>query len=117
MRGFPEMGQHTSTFNCKTEAPMHYPTQQHAIPAPASGRQSADHEPASVHLHSDCCGARTRKGTPCKSKVLYRGGRCKLHGGLSTGPKTKKGKAASRRNGKKGGRPRKNRQTERKDTA
>lgn len=96
---------------------MHYPTQQHALPAPASGRQGADHEPASVHLHSDSCGAMTRKGTPCKSKVLYRGGRCKLHGGLSTGPKTKKGKAASRRNGKKGGRPKKNRQTERKGTA
>ncbi|MDL2317076.1 hypothetical protein LJC59_08400, partial [Desulfovibrio sp. OttesenSCG-928-A18] len=32
------------------------------------------------------CGARTRKGTPCKLKDLYRSGRCKFHGGLSTGP-------------------------------
>ncbi len=30
------------------------------------------------------CGA----GTPCKLKSVYHAGRCKLHGGLSTGPKT-----------------------------
>lgn len=39
------------------------------------------------------CGARTRKGTPCKRKDIYRSGRCRLHGGLSTGPKTAEGKA------------------------
>ena len=33
------------------------------------------------------CGAKTRKGTPCKKKALHNSGRCKLHGGLSTGPK------------------------------
>ena len=38
------------------------------------------------------CGAKTRKGTPCKNKTLYRSGRCKFHGGMSTGPKSKKGK-------------------------
>lgn len=31
------------------------------------------------------CGAQTRAGTPCKRRDLYRSGRCKLHGGLSTG--------------------------------
>lgn len=61
-------------------------------------------------LASGCCNAKTRKGTPCQIKVIYKNGRCKLHGGLSTGPKTKKGKAASRRNGQKGGRPKQNRQ-------
>jgi len=45
------------------------------------------------------CGARTRVGTPCKQRVLYRSGRCKLHGGLSTGPRTIKGKRRSARNG------------------
>ena len=45
------------------------------------------------------CGAKTRAGTPCKMKVLYRSGRCKLHGGLSTGPKSEEGKAKSARNG------------------
>lgn len=47
------------------------------------------------------CGARTRAGTPCKRRDLYRSGRCKLHGGLSTGPRTAKGKHRSSRNGKR----------------
>jgi len=42
------------------------------------------------------CGAKTRKGTPCQAPPVWdkerdrpRNGRCKLHGGLSTGPKRK----------------------------
>lgn len=46
------------------------------------------------------CGARTRAGTPCKRKDLYRSGRCKFHGGLSTGPTSEKGKRRSAENGK-----------------
>lgn len=45
------------------------------------------------------CGAKTRKGTPCKRKDLYACGRCRLHGGLSTGPKTMEGKKRSSLNG------------------
>lgn len=45
------------------------------------------------------CGARTRRGTPCKRIDLYGSGRCPLHGGLSTGPRTPAGKARSARNG------------------
>ncbi len=41
------------------------------------------------------CGAKTRAGTPCKQPGLLRGGRCRLHGGLSTGPKTLEGKRRS----------------------
>jgi len=41
------------------------------------------------------CGAKTRAGTPCKRKDLFRSGRCKLHGGMSTGPKTLEGKRRS----------------------
>jgi hypothetical protein len=33
------------------------------------------------------CGAKTRKGTPCLCPAM-KNGRCRLHGGLSTGPKT-----------------------------
>jgi hypothetical protein len=40
-------------------------------------------------LHSLTCGAKTRAGTPCKRRDLYLSGRCRLHGGLSTGPKGK----------------------------
>lgn len=36
------------------------------------------------------CGAKTRAGTPCKRRDLYLSGRCRLHGGLSTGPKRNK---------------------------
>lgn len=43
----------------------------------------------------DTCGAKTRSGTPCQRKDLLRGGRCRLHGGLSTGPKTLEGKRRS----------------------
>ena len=47
------------------------------------------------------CGAKTRKGTPCKITDVYNGGRCRFHGGLSTGPKTAAGKARSAMNGKR----------------
>jgi hypothetical protein len=36
------------------------------------------------------CGAKTRRGTPCQSPGMANG-RCRLHGGLSTGPKTAEG--------------------------
>jgi hypothetical protein len=51
------------------------------------------------------CGARTKAGTPCKLTAIYINGRCKWHGGCSTGPKTEAGKEQSRINGRKGGRP------------
>lgn len=48
------------------------------------------------------CGARTRKGTPCQCRKLLRRGRCKRHGGASTGPKTAEGKARALANLKRG---------------
>ena len=39
-----------------------------------------------------CCGARTRKGTACLSPAIKRNGRCRLHGGASTGAKTSEGR-------------------------
>ena len=46
------------------------------------------------------CGAKTRQGPPCQAPVVWdkireqpRNGRCKLHGGLSTGAKTPNGRA------------------------
>ena len=47
------------------------------------------------------CGAKTRAGTPCKQRGIYDNGRCHLHGGLSTGPRTEAGKAAVCENLKK----------------
>jgi hypothetical protein len=42
------------------------------------------------------CGARTRSGAPCKSAAM-RNGRCRMHGGASTGPRTPEGLARSKR--------------------
>ena len=39
------------------------------------------------------CEARTRRGTPCQRPARLPVGRCKLHGGASTGPRTKDGLA------------------------
>ncbi|WP_404818089.1 HGGxSTG domain-containing protein [Quatrionicoccus australiensis] len=60
-----------------------------------------------VDLAGLTCGAKTRAGTPCKQTALGVGGRCKWHGGCSTGPKTDAGKEQARINGRKGGRPKK----------
>lgn len=42
------------------------------------------------------CEAKTRKGTLCKSPAM-KNGRCRMHGGMSTGPKTKEGREASKK--------------------
>ena len=41
------------------------------------------------------CGARTRQGAPCGNLGMANG-RCRFHGGLSTGPKTPEGMARMR---------------------
>ena len=38
------------------------------------------------------CGAKTRAGGTCKAKVVDGKRRCRMHGGLSTGPKTEAGR-------------------------
>jgi hypothetical protein len=43
-----------------------------------------------------CCGARTRAGHPCKRYGNLRNGRCRMHGGASTGPRTAEGRARIR---------------------
>ena len=47
------------------------------------------------------CGARTRQGTACQRRDVHHGpsGRCRLHGGCSTGPKTVEGKRRAALNG------------------
>ena len=41
------------------------------------------------------CGARTRGGSPCQGPVMPNG-RCRMHGGASTGPRTAEGMARMR---------------------
>ena len=45
-------------------------------------------------LTNPLCGAKTRSGKPCEKFPLASKRRCRLHGGLSTGPKTEAGRAA-----------------------
>ncbi|KAB2963341.1 MAG: hypothetical protein F9K15_22805 [Zoogloea sp.] len=54
------------------------------------------------------CSAKTHgTGEPCRNLSHFPSGRCRLHGGASTGPKTDMGKARAGLNGRLGGRPHK----------
>ncbi|SMO69748.1 HGGxSTG domain-containing protein [Paracoccus laeviglucosivorans] len=55
----------------------------------ATALRSAVH----AQMHRQDCGALTRRGMSCKLKSEPGKARCRLHGGLSTGPKTEEGKA------------------------
>lgn len=67
-----------------------YRTAVHEV---AAANRAARNRP----LCGEKCGAKTRKGTPCQCKALANG-RCKYHGGKSTGPKTEEGKTRAARN-------------------
>ena len=47
-------------------------------------------------MNAPRCGARTRKGTLCKAPAMSNG-RCRMHGGKSTGPRTPEGLERSRK--------------------
>jgi hypothetical protein len=49
-----------------------------------------------------CGGKGRRSGRPCQCKEIYPNGRCKWHGGASTGPKTAEGRARSQHNLRRG---------------
>jgi hypothetical protein len=51
--------------------------------------------PSGDYLQAPRCGARTRAGCPCRQPAMANG-RCRLHGGKSTGPRTPEGLARSR---------------------
>lgn len=55
------------------------------------------------------CGAKCRNGSSCKAKAVVdsktntpTNGRCRMHGGLSTGPKTLEGKERSQKAARQG---------------
>lgn len=68
-------------------------TRQEALAKVSTVNQLARHTP----LPGETCGAQTRKGTPCRCRAGANG-RCKYHGGMSTGPKTVEGKKTVARN-------------------
>lgn len=47
-----------------------------------------------------CGAAGKRTGKPCPLTTIYSNGRCKFHGGLSTGPTSAEGKARAALNGR-----------------
>ncbi len=51
--------------------------------------------PVGDFLRAPRCGARTRAGTPCRAPAM-RNGKCRLHGGRSSGPRTAAGLAKIR---------------------
>jgi hypothetical protein len=66
-------------------------------PAPADGSRSGplrNGNPRGNPNAAPRCGARTRASDPCRQPALGNG-RCRLHGGKSTGPRTEAGKAAA----------------------
>jgi len=54
-------------------------------------------------LYDGTCGAKTRQSTSCKLHSIYRSGKCRWHGSLSTGAKTVEGKKKVALNGFKKG--------------
>ncbi len=62
-------------------------------PGPAEHGEPACHgDPRVVPASPARCGAKARSGTPCRGPAMTNG-RCRMHGGRSTGPRTPEGKA------------------------
>lgn len=72
--------------------------------AEASAAQAAGRYVRSCprYLRGLTCGARKKDGTLCRSTTLCANGRCKFHGGASTGPRTPEGRARAIENLKLG---------------
>jgi hypothetical protein len=47
-------------------------------------------------MNAPRCGAKTRRATPCRAPAIANG-RCRMHGGKSTGPRTPEGLERSRK--------------------
>jgi len=65
------------------------------LPPDRRGRLKNGNRPGDF-LAAPRCGARTRCGGACRQPAMTNG-RCRMHGGLSTGPRTPEGLARSRR--------------------
>ncbi len=61
---------------------------------PGMGRLNNGNRPGNPN-NASRCGAKTRAGVPCRGAAMPNG-RCRMHGGPSTGPRTEAGKAKIR---------------------
>lgn len=58
--------------------------------------------PDMIQFAGLACGAKgKRTGRPCALTSIYSNGRCRFHGGMSTGPKTAEGKTRCAMNGRR----------------
>jgi hypothetical protein len=79
------------------------PTNSEDLPhAPRRGRLRNGNSPGDPNK-APRCGAETRSGTACLQPAMANG-RCRLHGGKSTGPRTPEGLERARRGNWKHGR-------------
>jgi hypothetical protein len=78
-------------------------TQVDSVPEPSRRGRLKNGNPSGDFHNCPRCGAKTRKGIPCKSPAMANG-RCRMHGGASTGPRTPEGLQRSRRGNWKHGR-------------
>lgn len=60
-----------------------------------SGRLKNNNPPGNPHS-APRCGAGTRSGQPCQGPAMANG-RCRMHGGTATGPRTAEGRARIRK--------------------
>ena len=59
-------------------------------PSSMLGSQNRSCEAVNAAVMPPACGAKTRSGAPCRALAM-RNGRCRMHGGASTGAKTAAG--------------------------
>ena len=78
------------------------PSEPHTTRLPGMGRLKNGNRTGNPG-NAPRCGAKTRSGAPCRSAAMPNG-RCRMHGGPSTGPRTEAGKAAIRASRTKHGR-------------
>jgi hypothetical protein len=72
-----------------------FPPVLSSLPPDRRGRLKNGAEPGDF-LAARRCGARTRAGCSCRQPAM-KNGRCRMHGGLSTGPRTPEGRERCRR--------------------
>ena len=80
---------------CDASPPAAAPARQHPMPSGSRGRLK-NGAPGGDYLAAPRCGARTRAGGSCQQPAMPNG-RCRLHGGKSTGARTEAGRERLRR--------------------
>ncbi len=81
-----------TTLNAARPGRRENPICREPPPKPAQPGPLRNGNPRGNPNRAPRCGAKTRLGCPCKGPAM-RNGRCRMHGGAATGPKTEAGRA------------------------